>query len=80
MNKLLNDWNIGRIIRLLAGIGIGIYAVISKDYMFLLLGGLFLLQGVLNMSCCGGGSCLSSDSDNTKQVYKGEIKEYKPGK
>lgn len=77
MNSLLKGWDVARIIRLVAGIGIAVYAITSKDYMFLLLAGLFLFQAVLNISCCGAGGCTTNDKTNQKQVYKDQIKEYK---
>jgi len=77
MNNILKNWNVGRIIRLLAGIGLTIYAFASKEYGFFMLAGLFLFQGILNISCCGPSGCSSGETDNQKQVYKGEIQEYK---
>ena len=77
MNSLLKNWDVARIIRLVAGIGIAVYAITSKDYMFLWLAGLFLFQAVLNISCCGAGGCATNDKTNQKQVYKDQIKEYK---
>jgi len=80
MNNIFRNWNIARIIRLLAGLGLSIYAFTSKEYAFLFLAGLFLLQAVLNMSCCGTGGCSSSNENDQKQVYKQDIKQYKPNK
>jgi len=80
MNNMLRNWDFSRIIRLIAGIGISIYAINSKEYSFLFLGGFFLLQAVLNMSCCGAGGCSSNTDNGQKEVFKGEIKQYKPEK
>lgn len=77
MNKFLKNWNVARIIRLAAGVGLSIYAVTSKEYQFLLLAGLFLFQAILNLSCCGAGGCSSAGNGHQKQVFKGEIEEYK---
>ena len=77
MNNLLKDWSTGRIIRLLAGIGFGVYAIISKDNLFYILAGLLLLQGILNISLCGAAGC-ASRGDRQKKVY--EFKKYKPEK
>lgn len=74
MNNLLQNWDMARIIRLVAGVGIGIYAIVSKDYMFLLLAGLFLFQALLNISCCGASGCSTNDIASQKQVYKEQIK------
>ncbi|MFZ1236067.1 MAG: hypothetical protein WAR39_03550 [Prevotella sp.] len=76
MNNLLKDWSTGRIIRLLTGIGFGVYAIISKDNLFYILAGLLLLQGILNFSFCGAGC--SSGGTQHRGVY--EFKKYKPEK
>lgn len=80
MNNLFKNWDSGRIIRLILSIGLSIYAIVSKDYGFFFLAGLFLLQAVFNLSCCGSGGCASSGTNNHDQVYKGEIEEYRPDK
>ena len=77
MNKILKGWDAARIIRLIAGVGIAVYAITSKDYMFLWLAGLFLFQAVMNISCCGAGGCATNDNPKSKQVYEDQIKEYK---
>ena len=78
MNNILKGWDPARIIRLTVGVGFGIYAVASKDYIFLWLTGLLLFQALLNISCCGGGGCSSSTTAATGEVYKDVIKRYKP--
>ncbi len=78
MNNILKNWDAIRIVKLIAGVGFGIYAITSKEYLFLWLAGLFLLQSLFNISCCGKGGCSSSKTKQTKEVYKGIIKTYKP--
>lgn len=75
MNNILRGWDAARIIRLVAGVGIAVYAIASKDYLFLWLAGLFLFQAVLNISCCGAGGCWASAPSQSKPKY--DIKEYK---
>ena len=78
MNNILKNWGVARIIRVIVGIGFGIYAIISGDYTFLWLTGILIFQAVFNISCCGTGGCSSSSSTtDTKEVYKGIIKPYK---
>ena len=77
---MLRNWDLARIIKLVAGIGIGIYAITSKEYSFLFLAGFFFLQSILNVSCCGAGGCSSNANNSEKEVFKGEIKQYKPEK
>ncbi|MBR8705419.1 hypothetical protein [Bacteroides pyogenes] len=78
MNNVLRQWNAARIIRLVAGIGLGVYAIASKEYPFLFLAIFFLAQAILNISCCASGACASDSSEN--QVYKDIIKPYDPEK
>lgn len=78
MNNLLKNWDMIRIIRLVAGIGFGVYAITSQEYLFLILAGMFLVQAVFNLSCCGAGGC--SAGTNQKALYKDEVKPYRPGK
>lgn len=67
-NNILKNWTVLRIVRLVAGAGLAIYAGISGNYLFFILAGLFLIQAILNRSCCGcsSGSC-SVNSDNGKK-------------
>lgn len=80
MNNLWKNWDAARIVRLAAGIGFGIYAIVSKEYLFLLLAGFFLMQAVLNVSCCGAGGCSRSGKTAPERVYKDEIETYNPKK
>ncbi|MFV0396898.1 MAG: hypothetical protein ACK5JU_02620 [Bacteroidales bacterium] len=79
MIDFLRKWDIVRLIRLVAGVGFGIYAVVSKEYMFLFLAGLFLLQAIFNVGCCGCSTpgC-ESESSSSRSLYKDVIKPYKP--
>lgn len=76
MNKLFKDWDASRIFRLVLGLGAGLYAIISKDTFFYWFAGLFIVQAVLNWSCCGAGGCSSGNSKESKQLY--HIDKYKP--
>lgn len=78
MNKLFKNWTISRYIRLIIGVAIGVYAVISGYYLLLAFAILFFFQAIANMSCCccGTGNC-SSSNDSSKSLYQDEIQEYK---
>jgi len=78
MNRIFRDWNLSRIMRLTLGIVFIVLGFISKEHLVIFFGILFLLQGMLNISCCGAGGC--SLSENKKQMYKDIIKPYKPKK
>lgn len=55
MNAALKNLSVVRIIRLVFGL-LGIVAfALSKDPIFALIGGVLLVQGVLNTSCGIGG-------------------------
>lgn len=77
MNRILKNWNLIRIIRLLLGIIITIYSISSKEYVFLILGGLLSFQAIINASCCGAGGC-HPDNKQKENIYGDQIKEYKP--
>jgi len=80
MSNLFKNWDMMRITRLVAGIASAVYAVTSKEYMFLLLAVFFLFQAVLNISCCGSGGCSSNGEQKPQQLYKNVIEPYKAGK
>jgi uncharacterized membrane protein len=77
-NRIFREWSISRMMRLGFGIGLIVVGIIWKGQLMTFLGVIFLLQGILNLSCCGAGGC--SLSGNEKQFYKDAIKPYKPRK
>lgn len=64
MNKFWKNWNAVRTIQLITGIAFGVYATLSKDYLFYWIAGFFLLQAVLNFSLCGAGGCGAGGNSN----------------
>jgi multisubunit Na+/H+ antiporter MnhC subunit len=79
-NNLLKNWDVPRFIRLAAGIGIGIYAIVSRDYLWLWLAGMSLFQAVLNLSCCEAGGCRTGGRTGRKPLYRDQIETYNPKK
>ncbi|WP_405372306.1 hypothetical protein [Phocaeicola sp.] len=77
MKQILKDWDLIRIIRLILGTVLGGYALWISNYMLLLLGSIFILQAVLNWSCCSASGCGTSAS--RKAIYKDMVKPYEPG-
>lgn len=77
MNRILKNWDLARIIRLLLGMLIAIYSISSKDYIFLVLAGFLLFQAIINISCCGSAGCYT-DTKYKKNIYGDQIKKYKP--
>ena len=57
MKKILQNWNLSRIIRLLAGIAMVIYSIQSRQWLFAVLGGLLALTALLNARTCAEGNC-----------------------
>ena len=81
MDSRFRNWGFARIVRLAGGIGIGIYAIYTSQYIYLMLAAVLLIQAAYNLSCCGASAC-SSDSGTYKQntLYKDQIKNYNPEK
>lgn len=76
MNRILKNWDIIRIIRLMLGAIVVAYAISSEEYAFLILGGLLLFQAIINVSCCGASGCnTAKDKEN---IYGDQIKKYNP--
>lgn len=75
-NLLLKNWDFVRTLRLLIGLGVGGYAAWAGDYFLAALGGLFIIQAVFNLSCCGSGGC--SVTSQKKTLYQDVIKPYHP--
>lgn len=56
-DKLLNDWNFMRAVKLLLGVYVTYDAIVSKQYFLLILAALFLYQAIFNVSTCGINGC-----------------------
>lgn len=54
---LLKGWNFMRILRLIMGIVVIVFAIFNHDTILGLAGGFLVLMSVLNIGCCGVGSC-----------------------
>lgn len=68
----MKNWTFSRYFRLVAGIGIAIYAIHINDYSLLLLTALLFAQAIFNFGCCGS-SC--GGGGNKKSAY--DIKPYR---
>jgi len=80
-NKLLKNWGATRIIRLVAGLGLIIFGLLSKGYIIAFLGTFFMFQALLNLSCCCGIDSCNSGTDKTKSnLYEDQIEQYKADK
>ncbi len=61
---LLNNWNVMRIIKTLAGIYIAYEAIAREEVMIAVLAAILLYQGLFNVSACGIGGCNVSNRNN----------------
>lgn len=75
---IVTGWSAGRIVKTLAGAALAVGGWLAGESFFVALGAWLLLQGVLNLSCCGSGGC--GVQGDTKQLYKDDIKTYRPQK
>lgn len=64
--KLLNNWNVIRIVRLILSIIIIVQSLQMHDMLFGLLGVFFLYQALSNTGCCAMNTCAPNIA-NTKE-------------
>ncbi|HAO03888.1 MAG: hypothetical protein IPO46_05210 [Chitinophagaceae bacterium] len=77
MKQYLSNWNLMRLMRLAAGIFILIQGIQINEWIFIVIGALFTLMPLLNMGCCGAGTCktpVQKFTNNTGNVNFEEIK------
>jgi uncharacterized membrane protein HdeD (DUF308 family) len=77
-NFLSRNWDVARILRIVLGLGLGVSAVATSEYILLALAVWLLLQGILNISCCGTTCGLHDDKPDKHNLFRGQIKKYKP--
>lgn len=68
MDRILNGWNVMRIIRLALGIFIVVQGIVTKEWVFAVLGGLFAIMPLLNIDCCGASGCSVPVSQSRKKL------------
>ncbi len=54
---IATGWNFMRILRLIIGIAVMVFAVRNHDLLLGLGGGFLVLMSVFNAGCCGTGGC-----------------------
>jgi len=57
MTTIMQNWNFMRLLRLGMGLWLIYSAFVDHQPLLGLLGGLFALQSVLNVGCCGSSGC-----------------------
>lgn len=78
IKNYFKGWDLGRIIRLVIGVGLGIGYFVVDEQIYLLGAILFTAQAVFNMSCPGGACATPVKKDEAKPVMKFE--KYEPNK
>jgi hypothetical protein len=74
------QWDLARWIKLVLGSGLLIAAIIKGDGLTALLGGFFLFQALMNVSCCGATGCSITTTSNKKLDKEIEYEEIKGDK
>ncbi len=67
MREIVVNWDLMRILRLVLGSWVIYSSIIDAQPIFGILGGIFVLQALLNIGCCGSGGCKipnNQDPDN----------------
>lgn len=77
-SKVLKAWGTGRILRTLMGVALVVGGLLAAESLLVVLGAWLLLQGLLNISCCGSRAC--GVSGNRKALYQDDIEVYRPKK
>lgn len=67
---LFSQWNLFRMLRLIAGVLIAVQGIYLHDWLLSIAGIAFTLLALFNISCCANGSC-----GNTVNTSKNKQKE-----
>ena len=66
MKRIFKNWNFIRLLRLAMGLAIIYQGIISRQWIFVFLGGVFTLLPIVNIGCGGTNSC-DLDRENNKK-------------
>jgi hypothetical protein len=80
--QLLQNWSFSRLLRAAAAIWAFTEASRTGDTLFWMIGGLFALQAVFNLGCCGASGCaiqpparnVDTNAPATREVTFEEVK------
>lgn len=76
---ILTGWNFMRWLRLFMGAYIVVTSITGKNYVFALIGGLFIFQAITNTGCAACATVQSSKVEQ-KDIENIEFEEIKPDK
>lgn len=71
MKEYLKRWNFMRILRLVLGVVIVVQGIQTQEWLFVILGGMFSVLALLNLSTCGisNSACRTPmNNDNKHQT------------
>jgi len=66
MITYLKNWDFMRVLRLAAGVFIIMQGVYAKEWLLIIVGGMFTILPLLNIGCCGVSGCSTSVSRKNK--------------
>jgi hypothetical protein len=58
--QFITNWNVCRIVRLVAGISLLIYGIQIGEWPVILFGGAWFAAGLFSMQCCSTDGCVTS--------------------
>ena len=73
MTTLLSNWHFMRVLRAGFAVWIMTEAWRTGQWLLLIPGGIFALQAVLDIGCCGASGCAPNTQRNTKATSTEEI-------
>ncbi len=77
MKKIIQGWNLMRLIRLVLGVIILVQGIMQKEYAFAFVGALFAALSIANIGCCGSQGCattpINKDFKNSKEITYEEV-------
>lgn len=65
-DRILSNWNLPRILRVIIGIVIMGMAISREDISSGIIGAVFTGMGVFNIGCCGFGACYTPVKNSKK--------------
>lgn len=67
---IATGWNFMRILRLIMGVAVLVFAIRNTDILAGLAGGFLVLMSVLNAGCCGMGACPVPGRDQKVKTHE----------
>ena len=77
MNRIISNWNLFRVVRLLLGAMFVFEGIRSQEMTVIFFGGVFMLLPLFNVGCCGPSGCATPKhkiENPEKEVVYEEIK------